>query len=183
MWKYRVPVFNPMQVHENKPSSALQKSIFCWKKWKKLTAWVVYYIIAHIFMWSWKFITSKKCLLALNLLHIISTRFKKVILLSNDNWQNAHRYLTGNYLNIELKISDQEGHVLSNMPHWSKALPSMLGYRWLSRVISNFSKVNMILMHSKSPWFFQLHLCPFKTKQILEYPLIPKGKIAINKKE
>lgn len=86
---------------------------------------------------------------------------------SNKNRRNAHKYLTRNHLNIELKISDQEGHVLSDMPHWSKTLPSMTGHRWLSRVISKFNKVNMILMHGKDTGI------SFDTQE----------KMAINKKE
>lgn len=56
-----------------------------------------------------------------------------------------------NDLDIKLKISDQECHMFSNTPHWSKPLPSLLRYWAIHTVISTIGKICVILMHHRGP--------------------------------
>lgn len=78
-----------------------------------------------------------------------------------------------NYLDIKLKVSDQECHMLSNAPHWPRSLPSLLRYCAVYMVITMLGKICVILMHHRSPGLLQFHLCSLKSKQILEDPAIP----------
>lgn len=79
-----------------------------------------------------------------------------------------------NYLDIKLKVSDQEPHMLSNTPHWPRSLPPLLRYCALYMVITVLGKVCVILMHHRSPGFLQFHLRSFEAKQILEHLEVPR---------
>lgn len=85
-----------------------------------------------------------------------------VALSFRDYLQKKLTYRWHQYLDIELKISDQECHVLSNMPHWPKTLASLLRYWAVQTVIATLGKICVILMHHRSPWFLQFHLRTFQ---------------------